>query len=121
MPSQIIYANQPKDFSLWDAHKNVLKKLYLMDRLPLREVKKEMELNHGFPSDFTMYETTLREHLKLRKNLKGSDWEPIATHLEKRLRQGKGSEVHFLGTRLTNKRVAKEVSRHRPAVRDGGK
>ncbi|KAK8136718.1 Clr5 domain-containing protein [Apiospora sp. TS-2023a] len=121
MAPAIIYANQPKDFSLWDAHRDDLKKLYLMDKMPLREVKKEMELKHGFPSDFTesMYETTLREHLKFRKNLKGSDWETIATHLDKRQRRGKESEVAFLGNRLTDKRVAKEVSRHRPAMRDG--
>ncbi|KAK6833160.1 hypothetical protein PG987_007854 [Apiospora arundinis] len=78
-----------------------------------------MESKYGFPCDFTesMYETTLRNHFQFRKNLKSSDWETIATHLEKR--RHKESAVIFLGNRLTNKRVDKEVKRHRPPARAG--
>ncbi|KAK8077013.1 hypothetical protein PG996_003183 [Apiospora saccharicola] len=114
MASTIIYANQSKDFSLWDTHKDVLKELFLTQKKPLKEVKQLMESNHGFPRNFTLstYETTLRDHLGFRKNLKREDWEAIATHLEKR--QGKESEVVFRGEPLAHKRVAKEIDRYCP-------
>lgn len=50
MSSAVIYANQPKDFSLWDSHKEVLKDLYLIQKKPLKEVKLVMEAEHGFPT-----------------------------------------------------------------------
>lgn len=53
MPPTVIYANRPKDFSLWDNHTDVLKELYLTQKRPLREVKRVMESEHGFPKDFT--------------------------------------------------------------------
>ncbi|KAK8092367.1 uncharacterized protein PG998_014852 [Apiospora kogelbergensis] len=113
MSSAIIYANQPKVFSLWDDHKNVLRELYLTKKMNLKDVKKVMESDYGFPTTFTVstYETTLRDHLGFRKNLKRSDWEAVAAHLEKR--QGKESDVIFRGDRLDHKRVAKEVDRYR--------
>ncbi|KAK8091289.1 hypothetical protein PG994_000794 [Apiospora phragmitis] len=114
MPPTVIYANKPKNFSLWDSHKDVLKELYLTQKKPLKDAKQVMESEHGFNCDFTTYETTLRDHLGFRKNLKRSDWEAIGTHHEKR--QGKESEITFLGDRLTQKRVAKEVDRYRPRM-----
>ncbi|KAK8127007.1 uncharacterized protein PG998_002766 [Apiospora kogelbergensis] len=105
MSSAVIYANQPKDFSLWDSHKEVLKDLYLIQKKTLKEVKHVSE---------SAYETTLRDHLGFRKNLKGSDWKAIATHLDKR--QGKESVVTFLGDTLAQKRVDKEVNRYRPKM-----
>ncbi|KAK8050905.1 hypothetical protein PG993_002290 [Apiospora rasikravindrae] len=118
MPSTVIYANKPKDFSLWDDHKTVLEDLYLTQKRPLREVKKMMELEHGFPKDITLstYETTLRDHLGFRKNLKSKDWKAIATHREKR--RGKESEVSFFGHRMTHEKVVKETGRHRTRTRN---
>ncbi|KAK8059165.1 hypothetical protein PG996_009095 [Apiospora saccharicola] len=120
MPLAVIYANKPKDFSLWDAHKDVLKDLYLTQKRSLKEVKRLMESEHGFPNDLTVsaYETTLRDHFGFRKNLKRSNWEAIGTHLEKR--EGKESDVAFLGDRLTSKRIAKETGRYCPRARKGG-
>ncbi|KAK8079454.1 hypothetical protein PG997_007272 [Apiospora hydei] len=79
-----------------------------------------MESEHGFPNDFTVstYETTLRDHLGFRKNLKHSDWETIATHLEKP--KGKESDVNFFGNRITHEKVVKETSRYRPRTRNAG-
>ncbi|KAK7981408.1 hypothetical protein PG988_003646 [Apiospora saccharicola] len=117
MPPTVIYANKPKDFSLWDAHKDLLKDLYLTQKRSLKEVKQLMETEHGFPNNLTVsaYETTLRDHFGFRKNLKRLDWEAVDTHLEKR--EGKESEVAFLGDRLTSKRVAKETGRYCPKAR----
>lgn len=53
MSSAIIYANQPKVFSLWDDHKNVLRELYLTKKMNLKDVKKVMESDYGFPTTFT--------------------------------------------------------------------
>ncbi|KAK7921553.1 hypothetical protein PG985_009575 [Apiospora marii] len=112
MSSKVIYADQPKDYSLWDAHKDVLKDLFLTQKRPLRKVKELMESEYGFPRSLTLstYETTLRNHFGFRKNLKREYWEAISTHLEKR--QGKKNEVTFLGDLLTHKRVTKEVNRY---------
>ncbi|KAK8011621.1 hypothetical protein PG990_010586 [Apiospora arundinis] len=119
MSSAIIYANQPKDFSLWDAHKDILRQLYLAEKKPLKEVKRVMESDHGFPGNFTLsiYETTLRDHLGFRKNLKRKDWDAIATRLDDR--QDKESEVAFRGDLLPRKRVAKEVNRYHPKTKRG--
>ncbi|KAK7977111.1 hypothetical protein PG988_004601 [Apiospora saccharicola] len=106
MASTIIYANQSKDFSLWDAHKDVLKELFMTQKKPLKEVKQLMESDYEFP-----------HHLGFRKNLKQEDWVAIATHREKRQkRQGKESEVVFLGDPLDKSRVAKEVGRYCPST-----
>ena len=51
--SSIIYANKPKDFSLWDSHRDVLKDLFLTQKRPLRKVKELMESEHGFPRSLT--------------------------------------------------------------------
>lgn len=74
-----------------------------------------MQMIFGLDSDYvseSAYETTLRDHLGFRKNLKGSDWKAIATHLDKR--HGKESVVTFLGDPLTQRRVDKEVKRYCP-------
>lgn len=71
-----------------------------------------IEKAYAYHTSVSTYETTLRDHLGFRKNLKGSDWEAIGTHLEKR--KGKASEVIFLGDRLDSKKIDKEVNRYRP-------
>ncbi|KAK8868996.1 ankyrin repeat-containing domain protein [Apiospora arundinis] len=117
MASTIIYANQPKDFSLWDAHKDILRQLYLTEKKPLKEVKRLMESQHRFPCNFTLssYETTLRDHLGFRKNLKHSDYEAISTKLDER--QNKESVVTLDGDRLPRKRVDRGIKRHYPKVK----
>lgn len=57
-----------------------------------------------------MYETTLRDHLGFRKNLRETDWEAIGTHLE--MRKDKQSEVTFWGDRLNDKKLSRVVKRH---------
>ena len=41
-------ANDPKDFSLWDAHKDTFRRLFLSEGKSLGEVKTAME-ESGFP------------------------------------------------------------------------
>ena len=45
----IRYANDPKDYSLWDLHKDTFRRLFLTEGRKLKDVKKEMESNFGFP------------------------------------------------------------------------
>jgi hypothetical protein len=64
-------------------------------------------------SSESTYETKLRDHLGLRKNLKSSDWQAISHHLDKRKREGKeDSEVVYNGIPMPRKKVRKEVSRN---------
>lgn len=43
------YAGEEKDFAIWDANKETLERLYLEEKNPLKEVKRLMESENGFP------------------------------------------------------------------------
>lgn len=43
-------ANDPKDFSLWDPHKDTFRQLFVADGLSLAAVKAKMESEFGFPT-----------------------------------------------------------------------
>lgn len=45
----IPYSTEPKDLLIWFQHENELRRLYLEEKKPLREVKSIMETNHEFP------------------------------------------------------------------------
>lgn len=119
------------DEDLWIVHRDTLRKLYIVENKTLKEVKSTMESLNGFPkvpwalifqdlflrwceiSSESTYESKLRDHLGLRKNLKCSDWQAIGHHLEKRRREGKeDSEVVYNGVPMPRKKVRKEVSRN---------
>lgn len=42
-------ADDPKDFSVWDAHKDTLRRLYLTEGKTLANVKATMMAEFGFP------------------------------------------------------------------------
>lgn len=44
-------ANDPKDLSVWEAHKEKLRELYLTEGKPLKQVASCMESCYGFPKN----------------------------------------------------------------------
>lgn len=42
-------ANDPKDYSLWDSHKETFRRLFLTEGSSLADVKAKMEADFGFP------------------------------------------------------------------------
>ncbi|KAI0550584.1 hypothetical protein F4679DRAFT_583258 [Xylaria curta] len=107
------YAGEEKNFAIWDANREILRRLFLTENCSLKIVKQRMEVEHGFPTfPLIDYETTLRDHFHFRKNLKASDWCSIGYHVEKRRLQGKPSSVYLEGTLQEPRKVKKEIQRY---------
>ncbi|KAI0531541.1 hypothetical protein GGR58DRAFT_493328 [Xylaria digitata] len=107
------YDDEEKNFTIWDANRKTLKRLFLTENCTLKTVKQRMETEHDFPVfPLINYETTLRDRYHFRKNLKASDWRSIGYRVEKRRLRGKLSHV-YLGKILQEpKKVEKEVRRY---------
>ncbi|KAK6827438.1 hypothetical protein PG987_010779 [Apiospora arundinis] len=89
-------AQDPKDFSLWDSHKETFRRLFLTDGLTLAEVKAKMEADHGFPvNNVSTYEVVLRTHFKFRKKLHAGQWLIVDQELDRLKQQGTDCVVTF--------------------------
>lgn len=132
-----MFATDPKDMSLWFDHKEVLHRLFIEENKTLKQVKEVMESQFEFPEmtwvaallplprcaieprspsrsgRLSKYEVALRDHLKLRKNRKGSDWRTIGRQLEKRKLEGKETEVIIDNVPVDTKRLKKRVRTER--------
>ncbi|KAF2967376.1 hypothetical protein GQX73_g6210 [Xylaria multiplex] len=107
------YAGEEKDFTIWDANRETLKRLFLTEKCTLKTVKRRMETEHDFPVfPLIHYETTLRDRYHFRKNLKASDWPSIGYHVEKRRLRGKPSRVYLGGILQDQRKVEKEIRRY---------
>ncbi|KAI0440078.1 hypothetical protein F4803DRAFT_528911 [Xylaria telfairii] len=107
------YANEEKNFTIWDANRETLKRLFLTENCTLEMVKRRMETEHDFPNfALSDYETTLRDRYGFRKNLKASDWHSIGYHVEKRRLQGKPSHIYLGGILQKPRKVEKEIRRY---------
>ncbi|KAI0966393.1 hypothetical protein F4678DRAFT_466461 [Xylaria arbuscula] len=109
----VMYAGEEKNFTVWDANREILRQLFLSGNCTLSTVKRRMEAEHGFPIfPLIDYETTLRDRFHFRKNLKASDWCSIGYHVEKRRLQGKPSSVYLGNTLQEPRKVEKEIRRY---------
>ncbi|KAF7514817.1 hypothetical protein G7054_g14977 [Neopestalotiopsis clavispora] len=110
---RIIYAGEPKDYTLWDNNQDTLRRLYLAQNSSLKDVKRRMETEHQFPVlPLKEYETVLRDHFQFRKKVGRSDWGPIGYRIEKRRLAGKNSKVYLGPKLLPPHSVAREVRRY---------
>ncbi|KAM0814014.1 hypothetical protein AB5N19_14016 [Seiridium cardinale] len=97
--------------SIWQQNRELLDRLYQQERKTLREVKKTMEEQHGFPNfPLSTYETKLRDELGLKKKLKAKDW--IAIHHELVKKGDRKCEVHLNGVAIPQWKVKKEIKRN---------
>ncbi|KAI1159728.1 hypothetical protein F5B18DRAFT_635441 [Nemania serpens] len=94
---------------VWGKNKTTLRRLYLEDRKSLKDVKRIMESEHGFPiTPLSTYESKLRD-LGLRKKMKKTDWHPVYQHY---VNSGnKHTAMLFNGIRIPWDRAWKEIRR----------
>ncbi|KAJ3577320.1 hypothetical protein NPX13_g3247 [Xylaria arbuscula] len=94
----------------WKDNKETLRRLYLTERRTLKDVKKKMESEHGFPTTpLSTYESKLRDLLGLRKKMKSQDWRPVYRHY---LNSGnRHTALHFNDTRIPWGKAWKEIKR----------
>ncbi|KAI0543762.1 ankyrin [Xylaria curta] len=105
---------QKRDFSIFEQHRSLLRRLYLEEGKSSARVKKEMETHHGFPEiDAKIYQYAWR-HLGFLKKLGIEDWIRVDVLVKKRKEQeGKETEVFLSGVPQPLKKVHRIISRHR--------
>ncbi|KAK8052430.1 ankyrin [Apiospora rasikravindrae] len=107
-------ANDPKDFSLWDSHKDTFRQLFLDDGMSLAKVKAKMEVDFGFPViNIKTYEVVFREHFKFRKKLEAGQWLLVDRELDIRKRQRLDCDVYLCGKRMDPRHVSRNIRRER--------
>ncbi|KAI0859641.1 hypothetical protein F4860DRAFT_481716 [Xylaria cubensis] len=94
---------------LWKENESILRRLYLKEHKTLKEVKKAMESEYGFPTTpLSTYESKLRD-LGLRKKMKSKDWRPVYRHY---INSGsRHTALYFNGTRIPWDKAWKEIRR----------
>ncbi|KAK8079464.1 hypothetical protein PG997_007282 [Apiospora hydei] len=112
-PSRPSLEWQPRDYTVWDANRDRIYEIYLVEKKGLRETKRLMEARHAFPEfDNNMWEHVLLRHFGFRKNLSKADWVPIGQSLAKRRRLGKNNHaIDLCGAKIPIRRVEKNVPR----------
>ncbi|KAI3334581.1 hypothetical protein F4824DRAFT_511609 [Ustulina deusta] len=94
---------------VWAENETILRRLYLKEHKTLKDVKEEMEAEHGFPTtSLSTYESKLRD-LGLRKKMKRKDWRPVYQHYLSS--SGRHTAIFFNGARIPWDRAWKEIRR----------
>ncbi|RWA07137.1 hypothetical protein EKO27_g7965 [Xylaria grammica] len=108
MPPRRHRLDGPRD-DLWKENETTLRRLYLKEHRTLKDVKKVMESEHGFPkTPLSTYESKLRD-LGLRKKMKRKDWYPVYQHY---VNSGnRHTAMYFNGTRIPWDKAWKEIRR----------
>ncbi|KAI1734663.1 ankyrin [Xylaria scruposa] len=104
---------QRRDFSLFEQHRSLLRRLYLEEGKSSAQVKKEMETYYGFPEiDAKIYEYAWR-HMGFFKKLSIEEWIRVYVRVKKRKeREGKETEVFLSGVRQPPKKIHRIISRN---------
>ncbi|KAI1486688.1 hypothetical protein F5X96DRAFT_653932 [Biscogniauxia mediterranea] len=108
--------------SIWQRHRDLFRQLYVVERKTLRDIKKTMEEEHGFPqTPLSTYESKLRVELGLRKKLKAADWVAIKNYIESM--GNTPCDVYFHGHLVPRAKAKKEIARNKTklANRTSGK
>ncbi|MCJ1349153.1 hypothetical protein MMC31_007389 [Peltigera leucophlebia] len=96
----------------WTPHKAEIKEHYLVQDLSLKELLKYMEETHAFrATSEAQYETQLKKW-DFRKNMTKKEWDYTLLRMRKRKFDGKESDVYFNGSKVPEKKVKKQMSRH---------
>ncbi|KAK8103246.1 hypothetical protein PG984_016392 [Apiospora sp. TS-2023a] len=80
----------------WDHHFDEVRTLYLIDRKPLKEIRKMFEQNYGCTASLKQWTQQL-SRWKLKKNLSEKDWKYISHVAKKRKARHKDSLVFVSG------------------------
>ncbi|KAF5012383.1 hypothetical protein FDECE_1610 [Fusarium decemcellulare] len=97
----------------WEAHKDLICSLYLVEDKTLDEVIRFMEQKHGFRASKPQYIRKLTVNWKLRKNSTKEEWEQANTLVSKRQAEGKPTELMMNGVMILSKKKKKEMNRYK--------
>ncbi|KAI1736049.1 hypothetical protein F4680DRAFT_271001 [Xylaria scruposa] len=116
-PNRRRHLDEQQD-DVWKENESILRRLYLKEHRTLKDVKKEMESEHGFPTTpLSTYESKLRD-LGLRKKMKSKDWRPVYQHY---INSGsRHTAIYFNGTRVPWDKAWKEIRRSGARELNGG-
>ncbi|KAJ3565798.1 hypothetical protein NPX13_g7365 [Xylaria arbuscula] len=102
--------------NIWTQNALLIKQLYIIKDLPLREVRRILQKNHGFPAfSMKLYEKKIKQ-LGLRKNLPKSDWAIVKAHLD--ARGDKASAVYVCGVRRSKKTINTGIAQLKGSLTD---
>ncbi|KAF4464467.1 hypothetical protein FALBO_8695 [Fusarium albosuccineum] len=99
----------------WEAHKDRICTLYLVEDKTLDEVIQYMEQEHGFRASKPQYIRKLTVNWKLRKNSTKEEWEQATALVSKRQAEGKPTELMMNGLMIPSKKKKKEMNRYKPS------
>ncbi|KAK8010235.1 hypothetical protein PG990_009200 [Apiospora arundinis] len=91
------------DFN-WDLHFDEVRTLYLIDRKPLKEIRKLFEQKYGCTTSLKHWTQQLGRW-KLKKNLSEKDWKYISHVAKKRKASHKDSLVFVSGVQISSDRI----------------
>ncbi|CAF3506971.1 unnamed protein product [Fusarium graminearum] len=98
----------------WEAHKDIIKSLYLEQNKTIKEIERLMSENHQFHATEKQYIRKVTVNWKLRKNIKKEEWEQASALSLKRKAEGKLTELTILGKIIPDKKRKKEIRRYAP-------
>ncbi|KAI3333943.1 hypothetical protein F4824DRAFT_229909 [Ustulina deusta] len=106
----------------WEFHRNTISCLFLLEKLPLKDVSARMKEEHNFDRKKYQYEYQLKKW-GIKKNLRRDVWRYVSHEVRKRKRVGKTSEVTLFGMQLPPDKLRKEVQRYTaiPTAKDFGR
>ncbi|KAF3184486.1 hypothetical protein TWF106_002940 [Orbilia oligospora] len=100
----------------WESYKSDISRLYLDERKTLDQVRLVMEESLGFIATKAQYIRMVNEVWRLKKNIKGSDFDCIDTRERKRARDGKKTGVKLGNRQLDESELRRKRSRHHVSV-----
>ncbi|KAI0398757.1 hypothetical protein F4802DRAFT_123981 [Xylaria palmicola] len=105
----------------WEFYKNEISCLYLLERLPLKDVSARMKEEHNFDKKKHQYEYQFKKW-GFKKNIQRDVWRYVSHRVQKRKMLGKPSEITLFGMQLPPDKVRKEVQRYTaiPTMKDFG-
>ncbi|KAF5236010.1 hypothetical protein FAUST_6803 [Fusarium austroamericanum] len=98
----------------WEAHKDIIKSLYLEQNKTIKEIERLMSENHQFHATEKQYIRKVTVNWKLRKNIKKEEWKQASALSLKRKAEGKLTELTILGKIIPDKKRKKDIRRYAP-------
>ncbi|KAH7007178.1 ankyrin repeat-containing domain protein [Ilyonectria destructans] len=95
----------------WDAHKEQIRMLYVVQDKTLDDTIKSMNEDHGFLATKSQYVRKLK-NWGMEKYINGDKWKIAFDLIQKRKRSGKKTELSIDGKVIPVKRMKKEMSRY---------
>ncbi|KAH8592686.1 ankyrin repeat-containing domain protein [Bisporella sp. PMI_857] len=97
----------------WEAQRGVLRKLYLVDKKPVKEIVEIRRNDHNFDASKSQYDFQFKKW-SFRKNLREEEWHFIYRCIGKRKMQSKDSLIYLDNSLIPSDKIESELRRHVP-------